>query len=333
MAIAFTTWTEIYTRLFRQAVAHRGLVIANPDTADAHRWPHTHTLDAAALLAFFDRAVARVRPHAAAVWQHWEACVEEVATTLATAPAHTAFPGNRALWRCLATTALLLDQHQLAVPAAAQVAALLRALRTPWPQTPPRNAPRGTPPFARAGLAAFEEVWLAQFQHVRAQRGFDTAPGNRILPRATNADVATLAAYWTQQLAAVKPVMGRAAILERWAALQRHIATATQGQPPTATFTRLADFWRTSQDVAVHVAVADEAPTQGDLALAALKTSVGQLPQTLAHTASVVADGVTAGAGAVADKLGTFLRRPLLLGGGALGLYLVLRGRLAGQGA
>ena len=98
---------------------------------------------------------------------------------------------------------------------------------------------------------------------------------------------------------------------------------------PDARYPHNTDFWATLQAVAVHVAVADEAPTQWDLAIEALHDSALQLPNTIAHAATTVASGVSSGVSAVTSKIGaglfSVIKTPLLVGGGVLGLYLLAR--------
>ncbi len=85
--------------------------------------------------------------------------------------------------------------------------------------------------------------------------------------------------------------------------------------------------------VAIHVAVADEAPSKWDLAKDAIKDSIVHLPDTISTVASkgvdVIADTAHA-AGKVVNEAGKGLLSgagtPLLIGAGVLGALLLFRG-------
>jgi len=93
-------------------------------------------------------------------------------------------------------------------------------------------------------------------------------------------------------------------------------------------------FWHELSQTAVHVSVADEAPSKWDMAVDSLKYGVTHLPDTLSHVAGKGAD-VVAGAAHTAGRIvneagrGLFggLGTPLMIGGGLLGVYLLTRSR------
>ena len=323
MPFAAGPWAQIYAALYRHAIAARGTLILYPDTDDEVRWPRTTGADAAALVAFFDGFFRTLHTHAG-VWRQWHACVDAVVHELLhAAPQHT-FAGNRALWDCLARSAVLLDANQIPAPPAAPVAALFGVFDQH------RNVgPSGTPPFAPTGVATFDDLWVAQFKHFRELRGVDRTPQQKNIPRTTNREVITLADYWSQQLAKVKVISGRRTVAARWQTTREQVDRVARPGAPDATYPYNIDFWSTLQNLAVHVAVADEAPTQWDLALEALHDSAIQLPSTITHAATTVASGVSAGVSAVANKIGTgiyaTIKTPLLIGGGVLGLFLLAR--------
>ncbi len=323
MSLVAGPWTQLYAALYHHAIAARGTLILYPDTVDEVRWPRTTGADAAALVAFFDSILRTIHSHAG-MWRLWHTCVDEVVhEVLHTAPQRT-FTGNRALWDCLARSVVLLDANHIPAPPAAAVTALLRGLDQR------RNVgPAGTPPFATPGLATFDDVWIAQFKYFRELRGVDRTPQQRNIPRTTNREVTTLADYWSLQLAKVKTISGSRTIAARWQTARALVDQVARSGTPDARYPHNTDFWATLQAVAVHVAVADEAPTQWDLAIEALHDSALQLPNTIAHAATTVASGVSSGVSAVTSKIGaglfSVIKTPLLVGGGVLGLYLLAR--------
>jgi hypothetical protein len=144
--------------------------------------------------------------------------------------------------------------------------------------------------------------------------------------------VIALADYWTAQLARVKHIAERDAIEARWKAATADVDKLARTGKPDDVYAKNNEFWRTLQQTAIHVAVADEAPSSADLAIDALKTSLSHLPQTLGAAASkgaeFVAD-VAHAAGEVANEAGkgllSGLSTPLVVGAGLLGLYLITR--------
>ena len=103
---------------------------------------------------------------------------------------------------------------------------------------------------------------------------------------------------------------------------------------PTAVYPQNNKFWHELWETAVHVAVADEAPSKWDMAKDSLKYSVTHLPDTLSHAASKTVDFVGSAAhaaGHIVNEAGKGLLgglgTPLMIGGGLLGVYLLTRSR------
>jgi hypothetical protein len=152
------------------------------------------------------------------------------------------------------------------------------------------------------------------------------------IPRTTNTDVLTLAGYWGKQLEDVKEVFGHESIEKRWKLLMADVAKPDVYTHPTAVYSKNNQFWRALSDTAIHVSVADEAPSKWDMAKDALKHSVTHLPETLEHAASKGADMLASAAhavGKVANEAGKGLFQgfgtPLLIGAGLIGLFLITR--------
>ncbi len=118
------------------------------------------------------------------------------------------------------------------------------------------------------------------------------------------------------------------------------VADLARAGDPNALYPKNNAFWRALQATAIHVAVADEAPSKTDLMIDSLKDSIVNLPQNIKAGAQAVATGAAGlahGVGRVANEAGKGLfsgfGTPLLVGAGLLGLFLVSRrNRDSGEG-
>jgi hypothetical protein len=310
-----TAWTDFYQALFHHAANLRGAVVYDIDDDATEQWPLITGADATALMAFFDHYM---RDHLS-TWRPWHLCADNIVQHLLTTSPDAEHQDSPTLWRCLAQCAALLDAAQLEPPAQEHIQALFDFI------APRRNAgPAGKAPFVTsAGFGSFDDLYTAQFLALRDARGADKTADNKNVPRTTNGDVIALVNYWSPQLARVKVVMGRRTADERWKAARSRVDQVARTGAANARYPFNPEFWRTLQHVAIHIAVADEAPTKWDMALDALHTSTMQLPETLG--------AVVNGAGQAVSKIGTgilaIFKTPLLLGGGAIGLYLLARSR------
>jgi hypothetical protein len=251
---------------------------------------------------------------------------------------HHTYAGNRAFWSTLETVSIFLDDLGLRPPGAHAWDALLEVIGTA-----PRNiGPRGDGPFKRFdGVRTFDDLFNAQRRYLTELRGFDRlrpdgdAPGpEKLIPRTTNADVVALADYWTKQLADAKTVFGAAGVTARWRATLADVNTLARRHDPDATYAKNNAFWRALQETAIHVAVADEAPSKWDMAKDSIKDSVTRLPETLGSVASKGADVLastaqTAGrvVGSAGKGLFSGMGAPVLIGAGLLGAFLMFRGK------
>jgi hypothetical protein len=142
----------------------------------------------------------------------------------------------------------------------------------------------------------------------------------------------------------VKNVMGTDGVTARWRAATVDVDQTARHADPSAVYGKNNAFWRALQQTAIHVALADEAPSKSQLAKEAIKDSVTRLPSTLKTAASgavhaveaiadagieVLADTAHA-AGRVVNQAakGVFsgVGTPLVIGAGVLGAYLLFRG-------
>jgi hypothetical protein len=136
----------------------------------------------------------------------------------------------------------------------------------------------------------------------------------------------------TKQLAEVKSIMGTDRVTALWRAATADVDQIARRGDPNAVYAKNNAFWRALSTTAIHVAVADEAPSKWDLAKEAIKDSVVHLPDTLSDIASKGVDAVAAtahAAGKVVNEAGKGLfsgaGTPILIGAGVLGAVLLFR--------
>ena len=242
------SWSDGYRALRKQAEAHRGVILLNPDFADTASWPRTTGLDVLAISAVFDGAVrAQVSPAAGQRWfQAWFVETD----LLAREPQETltdTYASNRSFWSTLAGVATLLDHLQAALPEPEAWNAALRQLAAE------RDARRNGPPLAEDVTAEFprvgswDEMADLQLRFFRALRGEELADGPLLvrIPRTTNADVLQLATYWTEQLArsASCAAIRYRHVYTHWGAALVDVSRHAQGASPHAIFPCNREFW------------------------------------------------------------------------------------------
>jgi hypothetical protein len=332
-------WTDGYVAIRHGAFESRGFV----ELDGGARWPRTTGEDVVAIVALFDPAV---RANATAgLMNRWRATLGDLERDAVTAP-HDTYLWNRAFWSTLEAVTAFLDNMAIAPPKPTLWDALLAQLAT---AVPVRNVgPDGDGPFKHFdNVRTFDELYLAQYKYLLEQRGFDevdpppsdqnsygTGGVKKKIPRATNTDVLALAGYWGKQLDDVKEVFGHEGIEKRWKLLMTDIGKLAMYGNPTAIYPENNRFWRCLSDTAIHVSVADEAPSKWDMAKDSIKDSIKHLPDTIEHAASKGVDVVASAAhavGKVANEAGKGLfagfGTPLLIGGGLIGLFLITRNR------
>lgn len=326
------TWTDGYLALRYRAFETRGFI----ELDSGARWPRTTGEDVIAIAAFFDGALkAHATPGTAA---RWAATLADLEAGAVPSP-HTTYFANRTFWSTLEVAAIYLDSVAAVVPAQPVWNALLGAVGAHGT----RNAgPSGDGPFKHFdSVKTFDDLYIEQFKYLRDLRGSDklqpdagTGGGEKVIPRTTNGDVIALADYWSKQLGSVKHVMGTDGIVNAWRAVTADIDAIARKGDPAAVYPKNNAFWRALSSTAIHVAVADEAPSTWDLAKDALKDSVTHLPENIKHAASEGVDLVASAAhavGKVANEAGKGLFQgfgtPLLVGAGLLGLFFITRNR------
>jgi hypothetical protein len=319
MTIHIHNWTDGYLALRDRAFVARGSI----ELDSGPRWPRTTGADAIAIAAVFDPAMqAHGTP---GVLSRWRLVLDDLRR--AALPAHDdPYSENRSFWNSLEGAAVFLDDARIASPPSTGWAALLAEVGTHLA----RNAgPSGAVPFGPfASVATYDDLYLAEYKLLRDQRGADTlAPPTgsggitKPIPRTTNADVLQLASYWGTQLGAAKRIMGTDTITAKWHAAMSDVDQLAKPGKAGDVYAKNNEFWRTLGDVAIHVAVAVEAPSTWGLVVDSVKDSVSHLPETLGHAAGTTVHA----AESVGEGLLGLLKKPLYLGAGLVGLYLLTR--------
>ena len=333
--MTISTWLDGYLELRHRAFSDRGAI----ELSDGTRWPRTTGEQVAAIAAVFTPAIrANAWPRIVNQWRVTLADIQRDA--LDDLP--STYVGNRTFWAALEAVAVYLDNLALRPPTSRAWLALFAILDASDDSAGVRNAgPSGDGPFKHFdGVQTFDDLYSAQFKYLRDLRGFDQMKPDggaigveRTIPRTTNADVVALADYWTTQLGDVKRVMGTDGVTATWRAATTDVEQLARRGDPTAVYTKNNAFWRALSTTAIHVAVADEAPTKWALAKDAIKDSVTHLPETVSTVASKGVDALadTAhAAGHVLSEAGKGLLSgvgtPLLIGAGVLGAVLLFRG-------
>lgn len=340
MTTPIHTWFDGYLALRHRAFDALGTI--ELDTGE--RWPRTTGSHVMAIATAFTPAIrASASPQ---VLRAWRTTLTDISRDGLPEP-DTTYIHNRTFWRTLESVSLYLDDHAVPCPRQRGWERLLGFLGES-PAVRRNVGPSGDGPFKHFdGVQTFDDLYNAQFKHLRDLRGFDKmkpdggVPGaERPIPRTTNADVIALADYWTKQLADVKTVFGADSVTKTWRTATADVNALARGADPSAVYAKNNAFWRALLTTAIHVAVADEAPSNWDLAKDAIKDSVMHLPDTLGTVTSkaveAIADTAQA-AGHVVNRAGKGLfsgvGTPILVGAGMLGAVLLLRGGRHHEGA
>jgi hypothetical protein len=324
----FRSWTAGLDALRERAEEVRGIV-----QEDGAAWPKTTNGDIITIASVIDPSLkARLLP--TELGHRWEAMRDD-AWRASLAPHKSTYAKNREFWATVGDVCEYLDE--------APVPDLWGVLADHLGDAELRNAgPASDGAIERFdGIKTFDDMWNAQRKFLADKRGSDKLPppagmggGDVLIPRSTNADVLQLATYWTTQLANAKQVMGYKTAVDKWHAAIADVDHLAKGSKPDAVYAKNNEFWRTSFDVAVQVAIGDESPSKWDLLVESVKDSASHLPDTLEHAASKGADFVASAAhavGHIANEAGKGLfagfGTPMLIGAGLIGLYFVTRSR------
>jgi len=338
MSIAITTWLRAYFALQQRAIETSGFTELITEDEAVVRTPRTVGQDVIAIASVIDPYV-RAQPENFGVYafgRRWQACIEDLEVALVTP--RREYAENQSFWESLQHICVYLHAQYAALPPAEIWESLLYDLGSEL-----RNAgPKGDGPFKHFDVNGFDELYTAQFNYLRQLRGADDKDAEagmggsrRPIPRSTNADVIALADYWTKQLATMKKIFGHDAIAARWRQTLGDVEGARKADP-NAAYPKNNGFWRELAEVAVHVAVADDAPTKADIAFESVKNSIVHLPQNIVSGTKTIANEVEDIVGSAAHAIGSIANSagkglfagfgtPLIVGAGLVGLFLISR--------
>lgn len=327
-----TTWIDTYIALRDAAIAGRGTVerIAAGETI---RWPKTTGDDVIAISAVVDPIVRELPSGFGrdAVARRWNTALEALATDAVNTLGST-YTGSEVFWDTLEGAVVYLDSTGADLPDADVLEALVEQLASPAPRN--ASAPADGPFKHFDNVHTYDELFAAQLVYLKDLRGFDRVPpddntsaADRPVPRTTNADVTALADYWAPRFASIRHVSGHERVEAGWKAVLADVdATARKGSP-AALYPKNNAFWRALQRVAIQMAVANEVPSNTDLALQAIKDSVVHLPDTLKSAGSSVVHAAEDAAKSAAKGV----LSPVVIGAAAVtGLWLLLRNGVEG---
>ena len=329
MSAHIHSWIDGHLAVRHRAYETRGFVEL---TGVSGRWPRTTGADVVMIAALVDPAMrANGTP---GVLRRWHATLEDLERNALNAPRAT-YAENRAFWSGFEAATIFLDDMAVMPPAPELWDALIAELSAP------RNAgPTTDGPIAHFdGIATYDDLFNAQLKFLIEKRGSDTLDqppgfmgGSRPIPRTTNSDVLQLATYWSNELAKVKHVFGHDSVVARWTPVVGDVDKLAKPGKPDDVYAKNNEFWRELQEVAIQIAVSDEAPSKWDMVVDSVKTSITHLPENLGAAASKGVDlvGEAANAlGKVVNEAGKGLLNglgtPILIGAGLLGVYLISR--------
>jgi hypothetical protein len=340
MSIEITTWLRAFFAMQASAMESRGFVEVDVGDDNVERWPRTSGHDVVAIAAILDPYLREtpLRFGGHGIARRWRSVVDDL-ERFALAEPREEYVENRAFWHALPAVCVYLHSEGVPVPSP-EVWDALRALLNDAAAF--RNVGKDSP-FKPFDVKTWDDLYIEQYKFLRDARGADElAPepgmgGTKYkIPRTTNADVIALADYWSKKFADVKEVFGHKGAIDRWKKALVDVDAIARKGDPSVIFPKNNGFWRDLKSAAIHIAVADEAPTKWDMAKDAIKESVKNLPDNIATGAKKVAGAIgeaTAdiahGVGKVANEAGKGLfsgfGTPLLVGAGLIGLFLISR--------
>jgi len=200
--LSVQSWSDVYQLLRAKAEASRGTITLTPSDAPRVTYPHTISRDAFALVLVFDTAVNEHASANVVTRWIWESDLLSGEPEDSTDP----YVGNRSLWDTLPAVASELDRVQAPLPAQSVIDDAIRELETPRPTVADEIRNGATTMLVTVFI---ESTWKAmaqrQLQFFCRLRGEQVA-GNPFvpsIPATGNADVLSLADYWTDQLARI----------------------------------------------------------------------------------------------------------------------------------
>jgi len=237
------SWSDIYQILRAKAEANRGTVSVAGAGAAGATFPRTTGRDAFALALVFDQAI--YDHGSASLIERW--VTESELLSGESDDGAEIYVGNRSLWDSMAGAAIELDRIHAAIPAPKLIDGALRELSIIRDEPRrPRNA------MTTMVLTVFSEpTWkamaLRQLEFFRSLRGEvrDGGPFLPAVPCTRNADVLTLADYWTGQLTCLGENASdtfHRLLYSAWREVVHNVRHAHH-LPPHETYAHNFEFW------------------------------------------------------------------------------------------
>lgn len=352
IAITATTpihsWSDAYRAMRARVGQVRGWIELDGNGPD-RRWPRSTGLDVLLIAAFIDRELSH-REHAlpTSIARRWSMCKIDLEIDALDSYTET-YLNNRSFWACLATVCAGLHADNWPVPPQTRWSALVAHLAVP------RNAApqyfyfmyRQAPPLMFMGAMKTFDLFWSQKTHFATLRGSDDrvpVPGmvgagmetfRTAIPRTQNADVIQLAEFWTRLMSNpnVMKADGHANIASAWKAALDTIRQHARGKDPKAVYPENHRFWRAIATVSQHTAPAFpdlegvqrlRQITLQDEAESFIRDTT-KVIGAIGRGAESIAVGVAKGAAKTAGALFGGITTPLLIGGGAVLAFVLLR--------
>jgi hypothetical protein len=262
--ISMQSWSELYQLLRGKAEACRGTVTVAPIGAPSAGWPHTTVRDVFAIALVFDTAIEKHAPRATVA--RWFA----ESNLLAGEPEDSTEPylGNRSFWSTLAEVTIELDHVAASLPPLAVIDHALHELEVPRPGTSagPRNASAGTMLVTVFAEPSWRAMALRQAEFFRRLRG-DEAGGRSFagtIPATCNADVLSLANYWSDQLGRVGDSANdtlQRLLFSCWREVLHCVERDAKHAPPHERCRHNGDFWTSLLALTTRSDVCTATPT------------------------------------------------------------------------
>ena len=339
-------WTDAYLATKRRLEELRGVDEVESETG-TERWPRSTGYDVIAIAAMLDQPL-RAAPTTYGterVLRRWYDCLDAIETLAWPAPADL-YAENRAFWSCALVVCVHLDADGVPPDESAFWEAFLLQFEAGAPH---RNVDQS--PFVTIdGIKSYDDMYIAQWKYLRDLRGADVMPpptemvagmsagGDSVaIPRTTNSDVLQLATYWTHAFANARSVLDdHDAVAAQWQVVLADVDKLAKNADPSAVYAKNNVFWRVIDSVSSECTASDHAPTRWDLFVGALQHSITHLPENLVKEAEWVgskaksvfvgaADTIGDAAGKVVKGVFGGISTPILIGGGALAAFLLLR--------
>jgi hypothetical protein len=253
------SWSDVHQALRAKAEASRGSVTLTPNDAPCVTFPQTTARDAFEIALVFDQAV---HDHASgSVVARWISDSDLLAGEPEDSTA--IYIGNRSFWETLAAVAVELDRVHAALPAPALIDGAMRELERHTPKPQPRNADRTmlVTVFAEPTWRAMAMRQIEFFRMLRGEQ-VDTSFVSAV-PSTCNADVVSLADYWTGQLTRIGGSACdtyRRLVYSCWRDVLHRVTRDARHAPAHHTYAHNGEFWSALVLLTMQSDACDEAP-------------------------------------------------------------------------